>query len=134
MFKLRMKLLETIHCSKEEKKQLLNEIFVLSLLSEKARKEGMLRLCDDLPFLADDFLRFGLQTAVDDLVGSDKIFRELLYSAIMTMNLDGKKLLKRIIQAEGVLMIYQGFNVRLLKENLLSLLGEDFMGVKFDAV
>lgn len=96
-------------------------IDVLVGLSEKARREGLLALEDDLDNLEDPLLKFGLLLVVD---GTDpEIISAALVNCLAAVEPD--RLLSAVVIIEGVLAIQEGVNPRTMRALLGAYLGAD---------
>lgn len=95
-------------------------------LAEKARREGLLALEDDLEDIemedARDILKYGIRLVVD---GIDKTFIEKILTNIIEQEKDEYKRRLKILKKEAVLMIQEGINTRLIALMLLSYLDEE---------
>ncbi|MFP4364912.1 MAG: hypothetical protein ACLFR1_13700 [Spirochaetia bacterium] len=94
-------------------------------LAEKARREGLLALEDDLSSLDSFFLQQGVQLVCNG--DEPDIIRAILMRLIASGGYTGVELLKRIILMEGVLGIQAGDNPRVLQTSLHAFLGEEMM-------
>ncbi len=111
-------LAERLKCEDAEKKECLELVLVIIGLAVKARREGLLSIEDDTLNLTNSNLRQGIELVVD---GTDpECVRNILQIKIIAGNLRGKELLSSLIILEGVLMIQDGTNPRLLKETLFA--------------
>jgi flagellar motor component MotA len=89
-------------------------------VSEKARREGLLVLADELDEAkADgrDIFEYGLRFVID---GVDRDFIERILSNIINQETDERLRTLKIIQKEAVLAIQEGLNPRLLSALLNS--------------
>lgn len=118
--------LEKALCSTEEKRAFFPLIDQIIGFCALARRDGILVL---EPIIKGDdvhpLLEKGLRLAVDG-TDPDVICKTLYYYSICG-GAKGKELLRNIIILEGVLAVQTGCNPRLLKETLLSLLGDDLI-------
>lgn len=118
------RLWEKAGCSKSDKKKILPSIELILRLSQKARREGLLSVEDDVPSVEPLFLKNGLRLVID---GCDpEEVRELLLAGIHAGRFSGKELLLRMIAANGVLGIQEGISPNLLRRKLYACLGEEF--------
>jgi len=86
--------------------------------AKMSRREGLLSIEDDISNLSNSILRQGVQLVVD---GTHPNFvRNILETKIIAANPRGKELLCFLIVLEGVLMIQDGANPRLVKETLFA--------------
>ena len=107
------------------KKELIPLIEELILYSEKARKEGLLSLEDDLPLLKDPFLKMGLQLVID---GTDpELVEEILERVIFFSKPSVKRVLEYCIIRTGVLGIQSGNNPHVLHHQLYAYIGIEFI-------
>jgi hypothetical protein len=91
-------------------------------LATKARNYGLLSLGKEAEESPSFLLRKGLQLALDGV--KSHTARTILEVYIFTEDYTGKDLLERCIILEGVIGILEGIHPKLLKELLLSFLGE----------
>ncbi len=109
----------------EEKQACTKTIALIMTLSQKTRTEGLLSLEDciqqgDHPF----FLKKGVSLIVDGYAPT--YVQEILGTYILTGNFDGLELVQRQLTLSGLLCIQAGENPRLIQEQLLPYLGENF--------
>jgi len=91
-------------------------------LTEKARREGLVSLDEDLAGLDPnifDILKHGLRLSLD---GIDCDFINTILSNMIAGEKDKKLLIEKLIQKEAVLGIRAGYNTRILALKLLSFL------------
>jgi hypothetical protein len=113
---------QQIRVSEAEKRPsfaLISEILALAI---KGRNFGLLSLGKEAEESSSFLLGKGLQLALDGVKSNTA--RTILELYIHTGNYTGKELLERCIILEGVLGILDGMHPKLLKELLLSFLGE----------
>lgn len=113
---------QQIRVSKAEKRQCLDLISEILDLATSARNYGLLSLGKEAEENASFLLRKGLQLALDGV--KSQRARTILELYIFTDDYTGKDLLERCIILEGVIGILEGLHPKLLKELLLSFLGE----------
>ena len=110
-------------CSIEERRKLLSTVDFLEMISNKARREGLLSLEETVQSLDSSVLRTGLKLVVD---GTDPIIiQEVLSNLMLGAHLRGKELLEAMVSATGVLAVQSGYHpryVRLCSEAHLGLL------------
>ncbi len=110
-------------CTADEKKRIMPVIEILAGLAEKAAREGMLALEDDLPGIESPFIRKGLGLVVD---GTDpELVKGILLTWIYAGEFSGSELLVRMMATDGILSIQQGAPLHVLREILYAYLGED---------
>ena len=113
-----------IKCSEREKRECSQVAAQIITFAEKARREGLLALEDELQNIDLEFLRNAVRMVVD---GTDPdIIRWMLEIRIYSGAYRGKELLKRCVAMEGALGIQQGDNPRILKAKLGVFFGDDF--------
>jgi chemotaxis protein MotA len=96
----------------KEYKETVNRIFILS---EKARREGLLAIedmIDENKYNQRDILEFGLRLVTD---GTDARVIDQILTNIINLEKDTNKKLLQTIRKEAVLRIQEGLNPRLLK-------------------
>jgi chemotaxis protein MotA len=96
----------------KEYKETVNRIFILS---EKARREGLLAIedmIDENKYNQRDILEFGLRLVTD---GTDTRIIDQILTNIINLETDTNKKLLQAIRKEAVLRIQEGLNPRLLK-------------------
>ncbi|MEE9496748.1 MAG: FliG C-terminal domain-containing protein [Desulfobacterales bacterium] len=108
--------------SEEEKRQCFARVSEILALAIKARNFGLLSLGKEAEESSSFLLRKGLQLALDGV--KSHTARTILELYILTGDYTGKELLERCIILEGVIGILDGVHPKLLKELLLSFLGE----------
>ena len=113
---------QQIRVSEGEKRQCCERISELLGLATKGRNFGLLSLGKEAEESSSFLLRKGLQLALDGI--KSHTARTILELYIHTGNYTGKELLERCIILEGVLGILEGMHPKLLRELLLSFLGE----------
>ena len=115
---------ERLSCSDKEMEECYKLVKKIINLSEKARKQGLLSLEDDISGLESNFFQKGLQLVVD---GTDpEIIKHMLEIQIFARGHRGKELLENCIIYEGVLAIQEGYNPRIVEEILLSFFSGEF--------
>ena len=114
---------QKIKCGDEEKQQCMKLISDLINLSVMARRNGLLSLIQVAEESASFLLKKGLQLVVDGV--APQVVRNVLENYIISGDFEGKALLERCIILEGVAAIQQGIHPKVIKELLLSFLGED---------
>lgn len=116
-------------CPADEKKKLIPVITLLVGLAEKAVREGLLAIEDDLPGIEPPFIRRGLGLVTD---GTDpELVREVLDTWMHAGDFSGIDLLTRMAAADGILCIQRGETPRVMRALLYAYLGEE--GVHEDA-
>ena len=113
---------QQIRVSKEDKRQCLALISKILFLATNARNYGLLSLGQEAEESTSFLLGKGLQLAMDGV--KSHTARTILELYIFTGDYSGKDLLGRCIILEGVMGILEGMHPKLLKELLLSFLGE----------
>jgi hypothetical protein len=108
--------------SEEEKRQCFARVSEILTLATKGRNFGLLSLGKEAEESSSFLLRKGLQLALDGV--KSHTARTILELYIHTGDYTGKELLERCIILEGVIAILDGTHPKLLKELLLSFLGE----------
>jgi hypothetical protein len=113
---------QQIRVSEEDKHQCLALISKILSLATNARNYGLLSLGKEAEESPSFLLGKGLQLALDGV--KSHTARMILELYIFTGDYTGKELLERCIILEGVMGILEGVHPKLLKELLLSFLGE----------
>ena len=113
---------QQIRVSEDAKRQCLALVSEILFLATKARNYGLLSLGKEAEESASFLLRKGLQLALDGV--KSHTARTILELYIFTGDYTGKDLLERCIILEGVMGVLEGMHPKLLKELLLSFLGE----------
>ena len=111
-----------IRVSEDEKRECLALINEILYLATSARNYGLLSLGKEEEENSSFLLRKGFQLALDGVKGQTA--RTILELYIFTADYTGKDLLERCIILEGVIGILDGMHPKLLKEFLVSFLGE----------
>ena len=113
---------QQIRVSEDAKRQCLGLVSEILFLATKARNFGLLSLGKEAEESASFLLRKGLQLAMDGV--KSQTARTILELYIFTEDYTGKDLLERCLILEGVMGILEGMHPKLLREILLSFLGE----------
>jgi hypothetical protein len=113
---------QQIRVSEDAKRQCLTLVSEILFLATKARNYGLLSLGKEAEESASFLLRKGLQLALDGV--KSHTARTILELYIFTGDYTDKDLLERCIILEGVMGVLEGMHPKLLKELLLSFLGE----------
>lgn len=114
---------ERMQCGQKDKIQLVPLIDLLVQSSEKARREGLLALEDDIGEYEYPLLKAGMQLVVD---GTDpEIIEKLLSIRMLSGNRRGKEFVEQLIIYTGLLSIQSGDNPRITMEKCFALLGDD---------
>jgi len=113
---------QQIRVSEDTKRQCLALVSEILFLATKARNYGLLSLGKEAEESASFLLRKGLQLALDGV--KSHTARTILELYIFTGDYTDKDLLERCIILEGVMGVLEGMHPKLLKELLLSFLGE----------
>ena len=92
-------------------------------LATKGRRNGLLALMQEAEENSSFLLRKGLQLILDGV--KPDIVREILEFHIVAGNYSGKELLERCLILEGVLAIQSSVHPKIVKELMMSFLGED---------
>ncbi len=93
--------------------------------SDKARKQGLLSLEDDLGMVKDPFLKMGMQLIID---GTDpELVEEILERIIFFSNATTERVLEYCIMRTGVLGIQTGNNPHVLHHQLYAYIGMEFI-------
>ena len=111
-----------LRVSEDVKRQCLKLVSEILHLANKARNYGLLSLGKEAEESPVFLLRKGLQLALDGV--KSETARMILELYILTEDTTGKDLLESCIIMEGVIAILEGTHPKLLKEILLSFLGE----------
>jgi FliG C-terminal domain len=111
-----------IRVSEDEKRQCLELVSEILYLATKGRNYGLLSLGKEAEDSSSFLLSKGLQLAMDGV--KSHTARTILELYIFTGDYQGKDLLERCIILEGVMGILEGMHPKLLRELLLSFLGE----------
>jgi chemotaxis protein MotA len=107
------------------KEELIPLIEELIGFSDKARKQGLLSLEDDLGMVKDPFLKMGLQLIID---GTDpELVEEILERIIFFSNATTERVLEYCIMRTGVLGIQTGNNPHVLHHQLYAYIGMEFI-------
>ena len=113
---------QQIRVNDDEKRQCLTLIAEILSLANKGRNFGLLSLGKEAEESSSFLLRKGLELALDGV--KSHTARMVLELYIHTGDYTGIELLQRCIILEGVIGILDGLHPKLLKEILLSFLGE----------
>jgi len=114
---------QKIKCSQAEKRQCMKLAAGLVALATKGRRNGLLSLMQDAEESSSFLLRKGLHLILDGV--KSNIVRDILEFHIVSGDYKGQELLERCLILEGVLAIQSGIHPKIVKELLLSFLGED---------
>ncbi len=113
---------QQIRVNDDEKRQCLTLISEILSLANKGRNFGLLSLGKEAEESSSFLLRKGLELALDGV--KSHTARMIMELYIHTGDHTGIELLQRCIILEGVIGILDGMHPKLLKEILLSFLGE----------
>jgi hypothetical protein len=113
---------QQLRVSGEERDQCFERVSEILALATKGRNFGLLSLGKEAEENSSFLLRKGLQLALDGV--KSHTARTILEVYIHTGDYTGKELLDRCIILEGVIGILDGIHPKLLKELLLSFMGE----------
>lgn len=113
---------QQIRVNDADKRQCLTLISEILSLATKGRNFGLLSLGKEAEESSSFLLRKGLQLALDGV--KSHTARTILELYIHTGDYTGYELLERCVILEGVMGILDGMHPKLLKELLLSFLGE----------
>ena len=113
---------QQIRVSEDTKRECLTRVSEILFLANKARNYGLLSLGKEAEESDSFLLRKGLQLALDGVKGQTA--RMIMELYIFTGDYTGKDLLERCLILEGVMGILEGAHPKLLREILLSFLGE----------
>ena len=111
-----------IRVSEDVKRQCMALVSEILQLATKARNYGLLSLGKEAEENPLFLLRKGIQLALEGV--KSQAARTIMELYILTGDYTGKDLLERCIILEGVIGILEGIHPKLLKELLLSFLGE----------
>lgn len=117
---------ERLLCSRDDKNEVLSTLDKILELSEKAKNSGLLSLEPEMDKVQPEFFKKSIQMLIDG-IEPESLKRTLLNYALCS-GYKGKELLARILIIEGILAIQQGVNTIIIRENLSSFFGEDFIG------
>lgn len=111
-------------CSISEKNEIIPLIETIVLLAEKACRDGLLAIEDDIGGIDSQFIKKGIQFVVD---GTDpEIVSNLLLTMIYSGGFTGVELLARMAAADGILCLQVGMRPEFIRKKLYAYLGEDF--------
>lgn len=116
---------EKLHCTREEKKEVFTLIDELLQLSTKAKQVGLFELEHEVNLVSETLLKKGLELMIDGT--EPEILKKILLNHLSCGNKQAKEFLKGILIIEGILCIQQGWHPYLIKEILLSYLGEEMI-------
>lgn len=117
---------EEIKCyTVEEKIKLLDSIDMILNYSQKVKCFGIFSLEKELTGIDNKFLKKGLQMMIDGL--EPEIIKQILWNYIWCNSQKPAKKMERVIFLEGILAIQEGTEENIIREKLLSFLGEDFI-------
>ncbi len=111
--------------SKIKKDTFIPLIEELIRFSDKARKEGLLSLEEELPKLKDPFLKMGIQLIID---GTDPdLVEEILERVILFSNPSPNRALEYCIIRTGILGVQSGNNPHVLHHQLYAYIGLEYI-------
>ena len=110
-------------CSRIEKSNILERIYLIFELNTQARRRGILSLEDSLDCIEDFVLRKGIQLVADGI--EPETVEKILWSYICSCEMSGITLLNAVITLEGILEIQEGVIPSVLIDRLISFLGND---------
>ena len=112
-----------VQCSKEEKEKCAELIQKIISLTDKAKREGLLALEDDLSEIKWPLLQKGVGLVVDGI--DPELIRKTMEISILSGNYKGRELIERCIIAGGVILMQDIANPQLIREFLTSFIGEN---------
>lgn len=107
-----------------EKERLKNIIKILVGLSEKACREGMLSLDEDIPFLPSFLLREGMELILGG-THPDEV-TDILNGHINAKEYSDTERLEMTLCREGILLLQSGEHRKGLFDAMILIVGEDF--------
>ena len=117
------KLFERARCSEKEKATLVSTVRTVVALDLKVEREGLLALESNVEG-SESFLAQGLREIISGTAG--QTFEADLFACLVSCDLKGVALLERMIVAEGLMGINEGWNPETMKLRLLAYLGDSF--------
>lgn len=118
------------HFTDEDKEKCKPTIIKIIELATIVRRQGILALEDKVSQEESVFLKAGLGMMVDGW--QEEEIRKILEYLILADNYSGFELLSRIIMMEGLMEILRGNNPISIRNILLSILGEQYVGKDLD--
>jgi flagellar motor component MotA len=113
---------ERARCGEKERRSLESLVDLFCALSEKARREGLLALEEDIGEKGlDPFLALGLKLVLDG--ATPEVLEETLVTSIFASGLRGKALLARMVAYSGIRSISQGYSPECTRRLLEAYLG-----------
>jgi AraC-like DNA-binding protein len=116
---------EKLICSHDEKYEALSTLDRILELSAKAKNSCLLSLEPEIDKVQPEFFKKSIQMLIDGI--EPESLKAILLNYALCSGCKGKELLTRILIIEGMLAIQQGVNTILIRENLSSFFGEDFI-------
>jgi AraC-like DNA-binding protein len=116
---------ERLICSNNEKYEALNTLDRILELSAKTKNSGLLSLEPEINRVQPEFFKKSIQMLIDGI--EPESLKAILLNYTLSSGCKGKELLTRILIIEGILAIQQGVNTFIIRENLSSFFGEDFI-------
>lgn len=114
---------ERIQCREAEKKECMALVTEIVSMANKAKRNGLLSLVHEAEETSHFLLRKGLQLVLEGV--NPEIVKKTLQYYILSGKYQGKALLERCLIMEGITAIQHGVTPAVIKELLLSLIGED---------
>ena len=121
---------EMLSVSEDGKPPLRDLIGQICGLCRKAREDGLLALDLLLPELTEPLLKLGVRLVLDGV--DTETVEGILTTAIHAGNYSGQELVRRMIIADGILLLQQGQNPSDVKVFLSAYLGEDEAAAALD--
>jgi flagellar motor switch protein FliG len=118
-----LELFDRAQCTREEKSPALTSALAVLHMAERARREGILSLEEDIEDLDSAFAKALLRMVVDST--DAEIVRAFGEATIASSGWSGKELLAAMVTLEGVLMIDQGANPHVAEVMLSAYFGMD---------
>lgn len=112
-------------CSKEEKMKLLPVIKKLLELSAKTRNEGLFSLENEIEGLESLYFKKALEMLIDGL--EPEMIKERLLNYALCGGSTRYELLMRLLIMEGILSIQKGITTYMLRDALVTYLGDDYI-------
>lgn len=121
-------LLERFDPRPEDKDELVALNAQLFQFSKVAQREGFLSLDDEIHWVTDPLLRFGLRSIVDGIFDGEGL-KAWLMALLVSETRTGKALIRQLMISEGLLAIYKGEDPELCR-----LLMSAYLGSRMEAL
>ena len=109
-------------CGKKDRQRLRSLVELVVSFAEKARREGLLALEEEMESVQDLFMEQGLRLMLNGI--DTEVLEDILVTSVYASQLQGKELLSRMMITTGICAIHSGDNPVLVRQKMEAYLGE----------